>query len=526
MQPIVSISAVALAVAAAASPSADTCTSAFEGCHLNGDCVKGRCVCDPWWSGTPDCSVMAFEPQDKDTGYFNHTETSWGGLPIQDPVTQQWNLFHAQMLNHCGLGSWSHNSIVARSVSETVGGPYTFQEMVLPNFAHNPTIRKVDGGYVIWYIGGWNMSADKCGAGGADALETENKVAAWSMHAPPPPPCPATSKIDPKTSLRLGGDYKDVELPAGAAISACVDVCCSDERCRGFSFNVASNASAVAPGCETAPGKTCCKLKDNVDKIVKNGCPQCTSGVVRPGSPPAPPPPPPACTGSPGWGRSCGQDMPGPCHDTCGPGGNEGCGVSMAFSKSLAGPWGHVQYLSIEDQWTSPLLYCAHTNPSPWFLPNGTVVMAVNAGFCHDNLETIGLVYADSWNGTWKMWTPLNVLNNPDGTPHKSEDPFLFKTKRGWHLLVHNQQGPQGESAYAYSEDGFSFTMSPTSPYGCTVTFTDGTTANAVGCGNRPQLVFSGPNGEPEWITNGAEDAKPWRSGTFTLFRKLKTSMA
>ena len=66
-----------------------------------------------------------------------------------------------------------------------------------------------------------------------------------------------------------------------------------------------------------------------------------------------------------------------------------------------------------------------------------------------------------------RRWTPLNVLNNPDGTPHKSEDPFLFKTKRGWHLLVHNQQGPQGESAYAYSEDGFSFTMSPTSPYGC-----------------------------------------------------------
>ena len=32
-----------------------------------------------------------------------------GGLPIQDPVTKQWNLFHAQMLNHCGLGSWSQS---------------------------------------------------------------------------------------------------------------------------------------------------------------------------------------------------------------------------------------------------------------------------------------------------------------------------------------------------------------------------------------------------------------------------------
>ena len=99
---------------------------------------------------------------------------------------------------------------MARSISESVGGPYTFQEEVLPNFAHNPTIRRVDGGYVIWYIGGWNMTADKCGAeGGGDADAVE------AMRAPPPPPCPATSKIDPKTSLREGGDYKDVELPAG-----------------------------------------------------------------------------------------------------------------------------------------------------------------------------------------------------------------------------------------------------------------------------------------------------------------------
>ena len=64
-------------------------------------------------------------------------------------------------------------------------------------------------------------------------------------------------------------------------------------------------------------------------------------------------------------------------------------------------------------------------------------------------------------------WTPLNVVNNTDGTPHKCEDPFLFKTRRGWHLLVHNQQGPQGDAAYAFSEDGFSWTLSPTSPYGC-----------------------------------------------------------
>ena len=69
------------------------CSSAFD-CKLNGDCVHpnpsghgprgpGRCACDPAWSGSPDCAVLAFEPMHKEhgkaTGYYNATEASWGG---------------------------------------------------------------------------------------------------------------------------------------------------------------------------------------------------------------------------------------------------------------------------------------------------------------------------------------------------------------------------------------------------------------------------------------------------------------
>ena len=88
-------------------------------------------------------------------GYYNATESSWGGFPIKD-AEGKWSLIHAQMANHCPLGSWTSNSIVARSVS-TSGkpeGPYSFAEELLPPFAHNPTVRKAeDGTYVIFFIG-------------------------------------------------------------------------------------------------------------------------------------------------------------------------------------------------------------------------------------------------------------------------------------------------------------------------------------------------------------------------------------
>eukprot|EP00040_Diaphanoeca_grandis_P020918 m.111227 g.111227 ORF g.111227 m.111227 type:complete len:514 (+) comp28107_c1_seq1:39-1580(+) len=478
------------------------CTSSFDGCHLNGDCVNGKCQCDPWWSGAADCSVVAFEPQEKNVGYYNTSAASWGGLPIE--VDGTWHLFHAQMMNHCGLGTWTSNSVVARSTSQAVEGPYVFQEEVLSNFAHNPTIRKVPGGYVIWYIGGWPMEAKKCGGDEQDK---------WKQ---PSAAC-SNATVDDHKILREGGDFADVELAKNATVQDCIAACCSNEKCAAFSFNVAANNASVAPGCSTSKGNACCKLKSGPGKIVTNGCAGCTSGLVR--NTPAPS----QCTGAPGWPRSCGQDMPGPNGDTCGPKGNNGCGNSMAFATSITGPWEH-QSINITDQWSSPRLYCAHTNPSPFFLPNGTIVMAVNGGFCDEELETIGLVYADSWNGTWKMWSTDTILHNPDGSPHKCEDPHLWIDERGWHLLTHNQQGPQGESSYGYSLDGFTWTLSPTTPYGCVVNFTDGTSAVADGCGNRPQFVHSGPNGEPQWITNGAEGAKPWRDDglSFTLFRKLK----
>ena len=79
--------------------------------------------------------------------------------------------------------------------------------------------------------------------------------------------------------------------------------------------------------------------------------------------------------------------MPGDAghNDCCGQGthgNNMGCGISVATSQSLAGPWKQ-QALNIVNQWESDDVYCTHTNPSVQILPNGTWIMAFNAGFCN-----------------------------------------------------------------------------------------------------------------------------------------------
>lgn len=143
------MAAVLLVTLQSAQPGA--CANAAD-CHLNGDCVGGRCACDSQWSASPDCSTMAFALQDKAArpGYYNATESSWGGNPVQDK-DGKYHLFHAQMLNGCGLGSWTSNSVVARSTAKTLNGPYSFEEVAVPAFAHNPTVRvESDGSYTVY----------------------------------------------------------------------------------------------------------------------------------------------------------------------------------------------------------------------------------------------------------------------------------------------------------------------------------------------------------------------------------------
>ena len=59
-------------------------------------------------------------------------------------------------------------------------------------------------------------------------------------------------------------------------------------------------------------------------------------------------------------------------------------------------------------------------------------------------LSTLPLpVSHNGFAGPWNLLVKNSILKNTDGTAHKCEDPYIWRSKRGWHLLVHNQEGPQ-----------------------------------------------------------------------------------
>jgi hypothetical protein len=462
---------------------------------------------------------MSFQPVDKNNrpGCYNSSEVSWGGNVIRD-VDGTWTLIHAQMLHHCAIGSWKSNSIVARSVS-TNGkpeGPYRFAEEVIPSFAHNPTVRfdNASKSYVIFFIGGWRT---------------------------------------PLTCNASNGKF-------------CVGHCnASGNQLREHSDHSKEHAD-----------------RRSFDR----------GGVSGDDSPFL------NCTGR-NWPKSCGQNMPGPNSGCSGPQFpsaefpecsshllpprrssdnicNSGSGIAVAHAKKLSGPW-TVNPLKIVDQFVSDDVYCSQTNPSPFFLPNGSIILAFNAGYCscpqqynmscgpdgksscsmncflkksptfangsidwsYRVIETIGLAVSHAgFRGPWHMLERNAIVTNPySHLPQFEEDPFIYQSRRGWHLLSHNVQELQknasghadpdpGQSSYAYSRDGREWTQASTPPYDCTIRFTEasgGGGAVATGCGNRPQIHF-GANDNPEILINGANAAQPGTPNhydTWTLFRPL-----
>ena len=153
-------------VSGAAVHATANCTNTSD-CNLNGDCVDGSCKCDAAWSSSPDCSVISFEKVEKAAGkapgYYNTTEASWGGYPIQAD-DGKWHLLHAQFRNQCPLSSWKTNSAVVHSTASSALGPYTYVDEALPPFAHNPSSLHLapDGTYVFFYIGGWATNVSTC----------------------------------------------------------------------------------------------------------------------------------------------------------------------------------------------------------------------------------------------------------------------------------------------------------------------------------------------------------------------------
>lgn len=105
MRPLFSLSLSLLlaahAVAGAVSGGA-VCTTALD-CFLNGDCVKGLCVCDAAWDGAA-CTVLATEP----------AYQLWPPVTVEPPPAQDlassWGASIVQVPRFVAVLKFSHPS--------------------------------------------------------------------------------------------------------------------------------------------------------------------------------------------------------------------------------------------------------------------------------------------------------------------------------------------------------------------------------------------------------------------------------
>ena len=69
-------------------------------------------------------------------------------------------MFVSRMTNNCSLRHWGTNSRIDHAVSPNITGPYTFSDVALPVWAHNPDILALpDGTFALIHIGEGSGSA-------------------------------------------------------------------------------------------------------------------------------------------------------------------------------------------------------------------------------------------------------------------------------------------------------------------------------------------------------------------------------
>lgn len=186
--------------------------------------------------------------------------------------------------------------------------------------------------------------------------------------------------------------------------------------------------------------------------------------------------------------------------------------VRLAVSKSIYGPWTTTTILG------NATIH-RETNPSPYVFPNGTVLLAVCRRWVvagsngTQTYKDVWITRASSYAGPYEYITKINEPGLVMG-----EDPGLFRTRRGFQLLMHSG-GPYG-GGHFYSHDGIQWKGDGQVGYNGTVALAGGS-SQSVCQRQRPQVIMGGPDGmTPIAISNGAQQTpasgcpNPW---TFDL---------
>merc|ERR1712241_1231172 len=110
-------------------------------CSLLGECVSGKCVCDPGWKGHK-CGQVDLLPAFRNGGYRNATLSTWGGYSIK--IGDKWHMFASGMSHQCPLEKFATNSMTIHATSEVPGGPYKLEDIPLPEFHHSVSVMRVN----------------------------------------------------------------------------------------------------------------------------------------------------------------------------------------------------------------------------------------------------------------------------------------------------------------------------------------------------------------------------------------------
>ncbi|KAI1780743.1 hypothetical protein F4818DRAFT_396695 [Hypoxylon cercidicola] len=185
--------------------------------------------------------------------------------------------------------------------------------------------------------------------------------------------------------------------------------------------------------------------------------------------------------------------------------------VSVSSAPDVRGPW------------APPECLLDGTNPTPWPLwsennPTSEIVLGVE-----DNV----FYHADSFDGSYNHIKSM-PWNTSDYSDHWTEDPFLWRDKRGnWHILCHwmiditerHEKYPRvGGHLFSRSLAG-NWTFKLQAVYNTTVHFTDGGRTDYYRR-ERPRLYFS-DDGKltPLYLINGVQEFNS--STSYTLIQPI-----
>jgi len=177
-------------------------------------------------------------------------------------------------------------------------------------------------------------------------------------------------------------------------------------------------------------------------------------------------------------------------------------------------------------------------NPAPWINPTTGEVRVLYRSDSNGGDERgyhvaslIGQLSAPHWTGNY---TPLTQFDGPVSAPHypieENEDPFLWRSKRGWHALFHANTWTDSRGAhfpaatwagrYAFSaDDGMTWHFSSVPAYNASIRFANGT-VTVFSRMERPFLLID-DSGAPTHLFTGVQPVD-WDDYTFTLMHRIR----